>query len=202
LSASNKILVSISACLAAGKYKPFKELVGTAIDQKVSVSKIYEVILQSYLFLGYPKALEGMKVLGGVLGNKSHVSSINYSFRNWSEWKIRGRVLCEKVYGKNFIPLQNRVGELSPELSEWMIVEGYGKVLSRGILAGTIRELCTVAALLVTSDVNQLHSHLRGAKNLGAGMNEIKITLQLASNYCNKQKYNRGLKLYNTIFKE
>jgi len=202
LSASNRVLVSISASLAAGKYKSLKGLIELAIERKVPVSKIYEVILQSYLFLGYPKALEGMKVFRDVMGNESWISRNNYSFRYWSDWKIRGNVLCKKVYGKNFVPLLNRVSELSPELSEWMIVEGYGKVLSRGVLAGMVRELCTVAALLVTSDVNQLHSHLRGAKNLGAGKEDILDTLRLASEYCNKQKFNRGLKLFNTIFKE
>ncbi len=163
---------------------------------------MYEVILQSYLFLGYPKALEGMKIFREVCETDYQPSNINYSFRYWSEWKIRGIVLCEKVYGKNFDKLMKRVKEISPELSDWMIVEGYGKVLSRGVLAGVIRELCNVAMLLVTSDINQLHSHIRGAKNLGAGKVDIKTTIEIAGQFCTKRKLNRGLKLFNKIFEE
>ena len=166
------------------------------------MSKIYEVILQSYLFLGYPKALEGMKTFREACEKDFQPSKINYSFRYWSEWKIRGTVLCEKVYGKNYDRLRNRVGEISPELSDWMIVEGYGKVLSRGVLAGAVRELCTVAALLVTSDMNQLHSHMRGALNLGAGKLDIKDTMEIAGQFCTRSKYNRGLKLFNMIFEK
>jgi 4-carboxymuconolactone decarboxylase len=158
--------------------------------------------LQSYLFLGYPKALEGIKIFREVCEKDFQASRLNYSFRYWSEWKIRGIVLCEKVYGNNFERLLDRVGEISPELSEWMIVEGYGKVLSRGLLAGVVRELCIVAILLVTSDLNQLHSHMRGARNLGAGKRDIKETIDIARQFCAKSKFNKGLKLYNKIFEE
>jgi 4-carboxymuconolactone decarboxylase len=179
-----------------------KHLIIEALSDKVPVSKIYEVILQSYLFLGYPKALEGIKVFREVYEKDLHSSKLNHSFRYWSEWKIRGIVLCEKVYGKNFEKLLERVGEISPELSEWMIVEGYGKVLSRGVLSGVVRELCIVATLLVTSDINQLHSHIRGAKNLGAGRRDIRETIEIAGQFCTKSKLNRGLKLFNKIFEE
>lgn len=202
MSQTNQFLISIAACVASGKWRLFRHLISQALAEKVQVPRIYEVILQSYLFLGYPKALEAMKVFREVCENDYQPSNINYSFRYWSEWKIRGIVLCEKVYGKNFDKLMKRVKEISPELSDWMIVEGYGKVLSRGVLAGVVRELCNVAMLLVTSDINQLHSHIRGAKNLGAGKTDIKITLDLAGQFCSKRKLNRGMKLFNAIFEE
>jgi 4-carboxymuconolactone decarboxylase len=49
-----------------------------------------------------------------------------------------------------------------------MIVEGYGKVLSRPGLDLPRRELCIVAACAHTGQDRQLHSHLRGALNAGA----------------------------------
>lgn len=174
-----------------------------AIEEKVPLSKIYEVLLQSYLFLGYPRALEGIKIFRETSAeNEPAPSRINFKYNYWSEWKIRGRVLCEKVYGKNYDKLRDRIGEISPELSEWMIVEGYGKVLSRGVLAGVMRELCTVAALTVSSDLNQLHSHMRGARNLGAGINDIEQTVEIASAFCSKSKGQRARKLFESVFQE
>jgi 4-carboxymuconolactone decarboxylase len=202
ISPAGRALIRISACLAGARYKRLEVYIREALAQKVAASKIYEVLLQSYLFLGYPKALEAIKIFRRVCDHETRPSRINYSFRNWPDWKIRGTVLCEKVYGDNYDKLVKRVGEISPELSEWMIVEGYGKVLSRGAVAGMMRELCTVAALLVTSDINQLHSHMRGAKNLGAGRNEILKTMEIASEFCTRQKINRGQKLFKLVFKE
>ena len=52
---------------------------------------------------------------------------------------------------------------LHPALDAWMIVEGYGKVLSRPGLDLPRRELCVVAACAAARQDRQLHSHLHGA---------------------------------------
>jgi 4-carboxymuconolactone decarboxylase len=59
------------------------------------------------------------------------------------------------------------VRELHPRLDDWMIAEGYGKVLSRSQLDLPRRELCIVAACAATGQDRQLQSHLHGARNVG-----------------------------------
>jgi 4-carboxymuconolactone decarboxylase len=61
-----------------------------------------------------------------------------------------------------------------------MIVEGYGKVLSRPELDVCTRELVNVAVLTVMGRPRQLYSHLRGALNTGAGETEITDALETA----------------------
>jgi 4-carboxymuconolactone decarboxylase len=56
---------------------------------------------------------------------------------------------------------------LHPALDEWMVVEGYGKVLSRPGLDLPRRELCIVAACAAAEQDRQLQSHLHGALNVG-----------------------------------
>jgi 4-carboxymuconolactone decarboxylase len=62
---------------------------------------------------------------------------------------------------------------LHPLLDDWMITEGYGKVLSRPGLDLPRRELCIVAACAATAQDRQLHSHLHGALNAGASAGAI-----------------------------
>jgi 4-carboxymuconolactone decarboxylase len=71
------------------------------------------------------------------------------------------------VYGEMYERLRVNIRGLHPELDEWMIVEGYGKVLSRPGLDLARRELCIVAACAATKQDRQLHSHLHGALNVG-----------------------------------
>jgi 4-carboxymuconolactone decarboxylase len=59
------------------------------------------------------------------------------------------------------------VRDLHPALDSWMVVDGYGKVLSRPGLDLPRRELCIVAACAAMGQDRQLHSHLRGALNVG-----------------------------------
>jgi 4-carboxymuconolactone decarboxylase len=73
--------------------------------------------------------------------------------------------------------LRDNVRALHPALDEWMILEGYGKVLSRPGLDLPRRELCIVAACAATGQERQLHSHLHGARN--AGVAEVVVRAAL-----------------------
>ena len=81
------------------------------------------------------------------------------------------------VYGDNYEKLRQNIRELHPALDEWMIVDGYGKVLSRAGLDLRTRELCVVAACAVAGQQRQLHSHLHGALNAGSSAGEIGAVL-------------------------
>jgi 4-carboxymuconolactone decarboxylase len=84
-------------------------------------------------------------------------------------WFDNGMALCRRVYGASFEPLRTHVETIAPEVFRWMIVEGYGKVLSRPGVSAADRELAVVASLIIENRPKQLDSHLRGALNVGAG---------------------------------
>ena len=84
-----------------------------------------------------------------------------------AEWRRRVEETCRRVYGAMYERLRVNIRGLHPELDEWMIVEGYGKVLSRPGLDLARRELCIVAACAASEQDRQLHSHLHGALNVG-----------------------------------
>ena len=58
-----------------------------------------------------------------------------------------------------------------------MITEGYGKVLSRPELDLQRRELCIVAACAAQDQDRQLHSHLRGALNVGVAPSVVSAAI-------------------------
>jgi alkylhydroperoxidase/carboxymuconolactone decarboxylase family protein YurZ len=57
---------------------------------------------------------------------------------------------------------------LHPDLADWMIQEGYGKVLARPFLSPMVRELLIVAMTAALQTDRQFYSHARGALNAGA----------------------------------
>ena len=64
-----------------------------------------------------------------------------------------------------------------------MIVEGYGKVLSRPALDLKRRELCVVAACAMARQDRQLHSHLHGAMHAGASPGEVAAALDSVADF-------------------
>ena len=67
------------------------------------------------------------------------------------------------IYGNKFDKLISNIKTFSPEMAEWLIVEGYGKVLGRKGLTLKEREVCIVSILSALKYKDQLYSHINGA---------------------------------------
>lgn len=137
-----------------------------------------EVILQSYLFAGFPRALNAARTWRSVSGTAAPESDTSAEIGSSADWVERGEETCEIVYGESYALLRRNIRELHPALDSWMITDGYGKVLSRPGLDLKTRELCIVAACAASSQQRQLHSHLHGALNAGATTDEVNAVLE------------------------
>jgi len=134
---------------------------------------VEEVVLQSYLFAGFPRALNAAREWRRISGRSAPDSDEGEDFDQASRWRTEGEATCAIVYGPFYERLRHTIRELHPALDAWMIVEGYGKVLSRQALDLRRRELCIVSACAMARQDRQLHSHLHGAKHAGASPEEV-----------------------------
>ena len=134
---------------------------------------IEEALLQSYLFLGYPTALNAISSWRRLSGRPAPLPAED----DWEAWVLRGEDVCRRVYGGQYGGLRDNVRALHPDLERWMVAEGYGKVLGRAGLDLVDRELCIVAMLTVQDAPRQLYSHLRGALNAGAKERDVEVVL-------------------------
>jgi 4-carboxymuconolactone decarboxylase len=91
------------------------------------------------------------------------------------------------------------IRELHPLLDDWMIEEGYGKVLSRQGLDLGRRELCIVAACVASGQDRQLQSHLHGARNVGVPSAVIRASLESLRESVDNEVLQRALKLWARI---
>lgn len=131
--------------------------------------EVEEALLQSYLFLGYPTALNGIRAWREATGEPALPPSVD----DWDGWRKRGGQVCAQVYGGQYDRLRVNIAALHPDMERWMIAEGYGKVLGRPGLALWKRELCIVALLAPQDAEPQLYAHLRGALNAGAAVEVV-----------------------------
>ncbi len=137
----------------------------------------YEAFLELYLFAGFPAAIAAMERLHQKLVEKQ------LSFVPWTEpydvatFVHRGEQLCRQIYTSVYAKMRQRMQQLSPQLDEWMIIEGYGKVLSRPGLSVPERELVAVAILTVLDWAPQQYAHLRGALNVGVSVDQCAALL-------------------------
>jgi 4-carboxymuconolactone decarboxylase len=161
-------LVGLAAAIAVGAEPGIERAVGAAREGGVPVGWIDELLLQSVLICGWPRALTAGRVVrqAGVPVASSSEDAGDY--RKHGEWKTRGESTCQAVYGESYPALRRNIRALHPALEAAMILEGYGRILGRPALDLPRRELCIVAQIAVLGARRQLRSHLKGALRTGA----------------------------------
>lgn len=171
-------LAMYSAAVALADEESMSDLMGIGTGNNVKQESFYEVVLQSYLFLGFPRMLGAAEIFQ----KHFHSRAVNpvtepISPEESERWFENGVDLCKRVYGHKYEPLKKRVETMAPEVFRWMINEGYGKVLSRPQLDIQIRELCIMAFLMMEHRPRQLRSHMIGAINVGAEPSLLRMTI-------------------------
>jgi 4-carboxymuconolactone decarboxylase len=179
LDAETALLVHLAAVLA-GRGEEEVRAALSAVNGVVNPLWVEEVILQTYLFAGFPRALNAAREWRRISGRRAPTPAEDDDTLV-SDFAQRGESTCATVYGEFYDRLRVNIRGLHPALDRWMITEGYGKVLGRPLLDLARRELCVIAACAIAGQDRQLHSHLHGALNAGASAGVITAVLQVLS---------------------
>jgi 4-carboxymuconolactone decarboxylase len=177
LDAATRELIRLAAVISAGSEREIRLGMARAVRTAVPQDWVEEVVLQTYLFAGFPRGLNAMREWRRASGRPAPEHDEGERLDDTESWARQGERTCHTVYGDMYERLRVNIRELHPALDVWMIVEGYGKVLSRPALDLKRRELCVVAVCAALEQERQLHSHLHGALNAGATPAEVDETL-------------------------
>lgn len=199
LDPQTRDLVRFAAAIAQGYEPELRERVGPLKSSQVPVAWVEELILQSVLMCGYPRALVAFGVWRRFSGVPAPENDPEAEYRDVEAWTRRGEETCAIVYGDNYRKLRDSVRALHPALDTWMITEGYGRTLARPGLDLLRRELCTVAQTAVLEVPRQLHSHLRGALNAGASFAQIEGVLSIVNPLLSFDQWKKVKELWRTV---
>ncbi|HEY3113058.1 MAG TPA: carboxymuconolactone decarboxylase family protein [Gemmatimonadaceae bacterium] len=201
LEAGLRHLVRIAGAIAGSPEGQVRAIMSDAIEEVDPVA-VEEIILQSYLFAGFPRALNAVRAWRNVSARRAPVEDDEASAKDLKLWKKRGEKTCAIVYGDAYEKLRQNIRALHPALDEWMIVDGYGKVLARPGVDLRTRELCVVAACAVSAQQRQLHSHFHGALNAGASAGEIAAVLDALNDLISRDDLSRYRQLLQKVAAE
>lgn len=183
-------LVRSAAAIAGADEQTVREVLENAVGH-VPAGAMDEVILQSYLFAGFPRALNAARTWRTVSGETAPSRDRDAELRNDLDWVTRGESTCRLVYGESYDLLRENIRALHPALDNWMIADGYGKVLARPQLDLLTRELCIVGACAAAGQQRQLHSHLHGALNCGASAEQVTAALDCLADLVEEENLSR-----------
>jgi len=189
-----RALVRLSGALALGADVDLTPFLREA-QEEADPSEVEEALLQSYLFLGYPAALNALARWRELSGLEAPQESPGA----WSLWEERGEAVCRAVYGDAYGGLRENIAALSPEMDRWMVAEGYGKVIGRQGLALWRRECCIAAILMVLGAAPQLRSHLRGALRTGTQPETLGAVVETVLGLVPRERVDRAAAVWSEV---
>ncbi|HCN37650.1 MAG TPA: hypothetical protein DIS94_08075 [Bacteroidetes bacterium] len=187
-------LIKLSSAKAAKKFKLIDKIIKDSKKIDIDYVKLYECILQVYLFCGFPATIESLKVFKKYYPVNSVL--LEQKVINPRE---KGLKTFKKIYGNNYKKVILNIQNLSDELSEWMLLEGYGKVLSRQGLTLAEREIINVSVLCTDYYPVQLFSHIKGCLNCGLTKKEIAKVIELTGGINTEGNIKKSLKILKTV---
>jgi len=185
-------LVRIAASTASGDETKLRDRMVAARAAGVLPLWVEELLLQSFLNVGYPLALVAFGVWRSVAGPVQDAGE-PVAHPEWERWTTRGVAACNEVYGRTYHKLLLNLRALHPAIEPLVVLDAYGKILGRPGLDSKRRELCTLAAIAMQNAPRQLHAHLRGALNTGSSREEVDEVIAVVEDDLSKD---RALKLW------
>src|SRR5437667_10388032 len=141
-------LVRIAAATGTGGETKLRDRMVAARAVHVPPQWVDELLLQSFLNVGYPLALVAFGVWRSVAGPVLESEKGEpIAHPEWERWTKRGVAACGEVYGRTCHKLMLNLGSLHPAIEPLVVVDAYGKILGRPGRDATRRELCTCEAI-------------------------------------------------------
>src|SRR4051795_342489 len=102
LDAQTRDLVRFAAAVAQGYEPELRERVDSLRISQVPAIWVEELLLQSALMVGYPRALVAFTVWRKASGTVATDSDPDQDYGRAQEWTQRGEEQCAVVYGENY----------------------------------------------------------------------------------------------------
>jgi len=202
LSEEKRIIASIACLQGMGDFENLEKILKIVIETQDDLTKAYEILLQGYLFCGYPIAIESFFCLGNAIKNKPDLNIREFAHKPLDaedELLRRGDECARLVHRGKWDLINNKISDFCPDLGYLMIVEGYGHIISRDGLDIKDRELTNVSSLTALGALRQLNSHIRGARNVGCNEKEIYEAIITTGLWVPKAKIVRALDVLSSV---
>ncbi len=171
LNAKQERIVTIAAFTAKGDLDKLKVSLNEGLDAGLTVNEIKEILVQMYAYTGFPRSLNGISTLMGVMEErkaKGIKDDIGKEASPLPADKSRielGTEIQTRLVGK---PVTGAIYTFAPVIDEFLKGHLFGDIFGRDILDFQSREIATISALASMDGVNpQLQSHFNVGFNTG-----------------------------------
>jgi alkylhydroperoxidase/carboxymuconolactone decarboxylase family protein YurZ len=133
-----------------------------------------ETLLQCVLFCGFPRVITAFEHFNDSWPTERAPNGGSLPIE---EQAPAGDELFRSIYGKNDAAVRSMLRGYHQELHDFVLEAAYSRILTRPQLSAKKRELIAVSVLAAQGQKRQFAGHARGAKHLGASIEELREAL-------------------------
>ena len=206
LNARQKGIIPIAAFTAIGNVQKLETALCEGLDAGLTVNEIKEILVHSYAYAGFPRALNGINTFMAVLEKRQKLGI------NDTIGKEAGSVpddFDRKAYGhktRNFLvgkDMSNPTGGyqvFAPVIDKFLVEHLFADIFFRDVLTLQDRQLTTISILAaLTGTEPQLKSHFGVSMNVGLGKAQLDEYLAVLREKVSVSSSERAAKTLNDL---
>lgn len=184
LTVKEKSIVEISAYASAGDLENLSDVLNKALDNKMTINEINEILIQSYAYCGFPRSLNAISTFINVINDRKakgikdiQGESPKVLPANANKAQIGETTREQLAGGKTKAAWQT----FAPGIEQYLLEHLFADIFARGVLTHQERELATVSFLSVIKGAEpQLNAHISMAKNTGLSGDKLNYAVNYA----------------------
>lgn len=184
LTVKEKSIVEISAYASAGDLENLSDVLNKALDNKMTINEINEILIQSYAYCGFPRSLNAISTFINVVNDRKakgikDIQGENPKVlpANSNKAQIGETTREQLAGGKTKAAWQT----FAPGIEQYLLEHLFADIFARGVLTHQERELATVSFLSVIKGAEpQLNAHINMAKNTGLSGDKLNYAVNYA----------------------
>jgi len=200
-------IAAVASLTAKGDIGGLKAALAKSLDDGLTVNEAKEIIVHSYAYCGFPRAIRGLQTLADLLGErKARDISDNYgreaSATDDKRTKYeRGRDILAALSGVPKDAPKPAYAQLSPETERFLKEHLFCDLFERDVLTWQERELATVAviAALGKGVEPMLRSHIGVALRIGVKPETLRCAFSLIERNVGKSEADTGRALLEEV---
>lgn len=174
LSARQKKMIPISAFTAIGNMQKLESALTEGLDAGLTVNEIKEILVQTYAYAGFPRALNGINTYMVVLDNRKKQGITDKIGKEATpmpadfDKTAYGNKVRNLLVGKDISKPTSGYPVFTPIINQFLVEHLFADIFYRDVLNHQERELVTISILAaMTGTEAQLKTHLGISMNMG-----------------------------------
>lgn len=196
LSTKQQRIIPIAAFTAKGDLEQLRSAIEAGLDAGLSINEVKEVQIHLYAYAGFPRALNGLATLMGVVeerkarGINDPIGKQASSLPADRSSLDVGRQVQTELSGK---PVTGPLFDFAPDINQLLQSHLFGDLFARDILDYEGREIATLSALASMDGVeSQLKAHIRIGSNVGLTHDQLSALATVLGDTVGKQEGDRA----------